>query len=224
VARLPAMPPEGGGSRFGFAAVLDGVRFLRRSTVLTGALIADLNATVLAMPVALFPAINAERFGGSPRTLGLFSAALAVGGIFGSGLSGPVGRIRRQGRGMLVAGAVWGAALAGFGLVHGLAATLSLLVLAGVADVTSVVLRTTIIQLATPDAYRGRTSAAEYVVGAACPQLGNFRAGVVGTLTTPGFSATIGGLAAVAGTAVIAVAVPALTRYRAGAQETAPAD
>lgn len=215
VARLPAMPPEGGGTQAGVAAVLDGLRFLRHRKVLAGALLADLNATVLAMPVALFPAINADRFGGSPRTLGLLTTALAVGGIVGSGLSGPVGRVRRQGLGMLVAGAVWGLALAGFGLVHGLAATLTLLALAGAADVTSVVLRTTIIQVATPDAYRGRTSAAEYVVGAACPQLGNFRAGAVGSLTTPGISAMAGGLAAVAGTAVIAFAVPVLTRYRA---------
>jgi hypothetical protein len=69
------------------------LRFLRRSRVLTGALIADLNATVLAMPIALFPAINAERFGGSPSTLGLLATAIAVGAILGSGLSGPIGRL-----------------------------------------------------------------------------------------------------------------------------------
>jgi hypothetical protein len=144
--------------------VLDGPRFLRSSQLLTGALVSDLNATVLAMAVALFPAINADRFGGSPRTLGLLTTALAVGGILGSGLSGPLSRVARQGRAML-------------------------LVVAGVADVSSVVLRTTIIQVATPDAYRGRTSAAEFVVGAACPELGNFRAGVVASLTSPGISA-----------------------------------
>jgi MFS family permease len=215
VYRLPPMRPEGEPSRPGPRAVLDGLRFLRRNRVLTGALISDLNATVLAMPIALFPAINAERFGGSPRTLGLLTTAIAVGGILGSGLSGPVGRLRHQGRGMLVAGAVWGAALAGFGLVSGLPATLSLLAVAGMADVSSVVLRTTIIQLATPDAYRGRIAAAEYVVGAACPELGNFRAGAVASATSPVTSAVSGGLACVAGAGVIAVLIPALVHYRA---------
>lgn len=224
VYRLPAMRPEGTGasSRPGPRAVVDGWRFLRRNPVLSGVLVADLNATVLAMPIALFPAINAERFGGSPRTLGLLTTAIAVGGIAGSALSGPIGRLRHQGRGVLVAGAVWGAALAGFGTVHTLAASLALLAVAGVADVSSVVLRTTVIQVATPDAFRGRVSATEYVVGAACPELGNFRAGAVASVTSPGLSALSGGLACVAGAALIALAVPALVRYRTPAAEDDP--
>jgi MFS family permease len=217
VARLPAMPPHEGGSGVGLAAAIDGLRLLRRDRLLSGALLADLNATVLGIPIALFPAINAERFGGSPRTLGVLTAAIAVGGILGSSLSGPVSRVRYQGRGMLIAGGIWGAAIAGFGLVHGLAASLCLLVIAGAADVSSVVLRTTIIQLASPTAYIGRVNAAQYVVGTACPQLGNFRAGAVGSLTSPGLSATLGGVASVVGTIVISLAVPALTRYRAAA-------
>jgi MFS family permease len=213
VYRVPPLRPEGAVTPPGPRAVLDGLRFLGRSRVLTGALVSDLNATVLAMPIALFPAINAERFGGSPRTLGLLTTAIAVGGILGSGLSGPIGRLHRQGRGMLLAGAVWGAALAGFGLVDGLAASLLLLAVAGAADVSSVVLRTTVIQLATPDAYRGRTAAAEYVVGAACPELGNFRAGAVASLTSPAASAVAGGLACVGGSALIAVLMPAFFHY-----------
>lgn len=221
VARLPAMPPQDGASRAGLRAVLDGLKFLRRSSLPAGAMLADMNAMVLAAPVALFPAINAERFGGSPRTLGLLAASMAVGGVVGSGLSGLVSRVERQGRGMLIAGAVWGVAIAGFGFAHGLVLSLSLLVVAGAADVTSVVLRMTIIQMATPDAYRGRTSAAEYVVGSACPQLGNFRAGLVGSLATPNLSAISGGLSSVLGTGLIALAIPAFTRYRAVAHQRA---
>jgi MFS family permease len=215
VFRLPAMRPVGAGTQPGLAAVGAGLRFLRRSRVLTGALLADLNATVLAMPIALFPAINAERFGGSPRTLGLLTTAVAVGGILGSGLSGPIGRVRRQGLGMLVAGAVWGAALAGFGLADGLAVTLIMLAVAGAADVSSVVLRTTIIQVATPDEYRGRVNATEFLVGASGPELGNFRAGAVASATSPAFSAVAGGLACVGGCGLIALLIPALVKYRA---------
>ncbi len=64
--------------------------------------------------------------------------------------------------------------------MHGLLADARrCLVVAGVADVISVVLRSTIIQLATPDNYRGRINAAEIIVGGSVPQLGNFRAGAV---------------------------------------------
>jgi hypothetical protein len=215
------MRPDGGTTRAGLRSVADGLRFIGRSRVLTGALLTDLNATVLAMPIALFPAINAERFGGSPRTLGLLTTAVAVGGIAGSTLSGPVGRLRRQGLGMLLASSIWGAALAGFGLVDGLAATLILLAVAGAADVSSVVLRTTIIQVATPDTYRGRVNATEFVVGASCPQLGNFRAGAVASLTSPAVSAVSGGLSCVAGAGVIALLIPALRNYRPQPQRAA---
>src|SRR5262249_13839332 len=158
------------------------------SKVLVGALLSDVSATVLAMPVALFPAINAERFGGSPGTLGLLSASLAIGGVVGTILSGPVGRGARQGRGMVLRRGCRGAALVGFGVVQSLVATVTLLILAGIADVLSVVFRSSLVQLATPDSMRGRASAAEFVVGAASPQLGNFRAGVVANVTSPGVS------------------------------------
>jgi hypothetical protein len=218
VARLPAMRPEGATARPGFAAVVDGMRFILHNRVLSGALLADLSATVLGMPFALFPAINADRFGGSPRTLGLLAAAPAIGGLLGTALSGPVGRVSRQGRAILIAGAAWGAGLAAFGLAETLWLAVACLIVAGTADVLSVVFRTTVIQLATPDAYRGRASAAEYVVGAACPQLGNFRAGAVASLTSPGVSAVGGGLATIAGAGLIALAMPAFVRYRAPVQ------
>lgn len=84
---------------------------------------------------------------------------------------------------------------------------------------SSVVLRTSVIQVATPDEYRGRVSAAEYVVGAACPELGNVRAGAFASLTSPGVSALSGGLACMAGAGVIALALPGLVRYRTPAAE-----
>jgi len=223
VARLPSMRPEGTPITPGVRTIVDGLRFIRRSKVLIGSLLADVNATVLAMPIALFPAINAERFDGNPRTLGLLTAALAVGGILGATLSGPVGNVSRQGRAMLIAGAIWGAGLTGFGLAGSLWLTLTMLVLAGAADVTAVVFRTTMIQVATPDRYRGRVGAAEYVVGAECPQLGNFRAGTVASLTSPGISAVSGGLAAIVGTAVIGLSLPAFSRYRAMDRTAEPA-
>lgn len=218
VFRLPPMPPLGPRSGIGPAALLEGLGFLRRSRVVLGALLSDLSAMALVMPVALFPAINADRFGGSPTTLGLLTSAVAAGGVAGTALSGPVSRVTRPGRAMLVCGAVWGAAIAGFGLAGGLLPALAFLLVAGVADVLSVVFRSTVVLTATPDAVRGRVGAAEFVVGAGAPQLGNFRAGVLGALTTPGTSAVLGGVSGLAGAALIAVAIPALRAYRLTAE------
>lgn len=216
VGRLPPMPPQGDTvSRPGLRSVVVSLRFIRSRPVLVGALLSDMSATVLGMPFALFPAVNAAHFGGAAQTLGLLMAAPSIGGVIGMVLSGPVGHVSRQGRAMLVCGAVWGAGIAGFGLADHLWLAMLLLAVAGVGDATSVVLRTTMIQLATPDAQRGRVSAAEYVVGAGCPQLGNFRAGTVASLTTPAISAVAGGLATIAGAAVIGLALPAFRRYQA---------
>ncbi|EFL41260.1 membrane transporter [Streptomyces griseoflavus Tu4000] len=89
---LPALPPEGEPSRAGLHGVLDGLRFLAGHRVVRGALVTDLAATVLSMPVSLFPLINEERFGGDPRTLGLFQSSVAIGGVLASAFSGAVTR------------------------------------------------------------------------------------------------------------------------------------
>jgi MFS family permease len=164
------------------------------------------------LPVALFPAINAERFGGNPRTLGLFMAAIGVGGLVSGALSGPVGHITRQGRAMLWAVAIWGA---GFAIARTLWLTLAMLAIAGAADVFTVVFRGTIVQQTTPEEFRGRVTAADYVVGLSGGQLGNLEAGALGSLTSPTISALSGGLVTVAGAIVIGLALPAFARYRA---------
>jgi predicted MFS family arabinose efflux permease len=100
VTRLPPMAPEGGGGR-DLRAVLDGIRLIRRSQPLSGAFLADLAFSVLAMPITLFPAVNAQRFGGNPRTLGLMLTAIGVGGLAGAVLSGPLAHVSRPGLAML---------------------------------------------------------------------------------------------------------------------------
>ncbi len=214
VARLPPMRPRDGAARPGLAAVAAGIGFIRRSQVLTGAFLADLNATVFGLPVALFPAINAQRFGGDPRTLGLFTAAIGVGGLVGAAVSGPAGHVSRQGLGMLVAVAAWGAAFAGFAVAPGLWLTLALLAVAGAADVFTVVFRGTMVQTVTPDGFRGRVLAVDYVVGAGGGQIGNLEAGALGSLTSPVTSALAGGLVTIAGAVAIGLALPAFSCYR----------
>ena len=223
--RLPPMPPSADHpERPRLAAVAAGLSFIRRTPVLAGAFLADLNATFFGLPVSLFPAINAARFGGDPRTLGLFTTAVGVGSLVTAVLSGPLKHLSRQGVGMLVSVAVWGAGFAVFALARSLWLTLLSLAVAGAADTITVVLRGTIVQTVTPDEFRGRVTAADYVVGAGGSELGALKAGVVGSLTSPVISAFSGGVLTVLGSVVIGAALPAFRRYRAVSPGPAPSD
>jgi MFS family permease len=223
-ARLPPMPAAAGavaGTRL--SAVTAGLAFIRRTPVVAGAFLTDVNATFFALPTSLFPAINVSRFGGDPRTLGLFTASVGVGGLVSAVLSGPVKHVSRQGLAMLGSVSVWGAGFAVFAVARSLWLTLLALAIAGAADTITVTMRGIIVQTLTPEEFRGRVNAADYVVGAGGGQLGSLEAGAVGSLTSPVISALSGGLLAIAGTAVIAAALPAFRRYRAAAPAPAPA-
>lgn len=213
IARLPRMRPLTVESKPGARAIVDAVRLTVRRPVLGGAFVTDLCATVLAMPMALFPVLNAEKFGGSPETLGLFLSAVGLGGIVASVLSGLATRSPRSGLVMLLAAATWGLSLIGVGLINNLPAVLALLAIAGAADTWSVISRGGIVQMVTPDAYRGRVSALEHIVGAAGPHIGNARGGLVASFSSAGVSLVIGGALCLVGLGLVARRVPALRHF-----------
>ncbi|MEU9503169.1 MFS transporter [Streptomyces sp. NPDC048196] len=226
VIRLPAMRPEGadaaGGRR---RPERGGWRIVLRRPTLWGSMATDLSATLLAMPIALFPLVNEIRFGGNPQTLGLFLSAVAVGGITAGLLSGTVTRWRRGGLVQLSAAGIWGLALACFGLAGPLWLALGCLAVVGAADTVSVVTRSALVQLETPDAYRGRVSSVEHVIGVAGPELGNFRGGLLASVTSASFSLVFGGLSAILAIAAVAATNAPLRAYRtppAPAKPTVP--
>jgi MFS family permease len=203
-----------GRPRSGLALTLEGLAFIRRTPALCGAFLADVNATFFALPVSLFPAINAERFGGNPRTLGLLMTAVGVGGLVSAVFAGPLKHMRRHGLVMLACVAVWGGAFALFAVAPSLWLTLLALAIAGLADTFTVVVRGIIVQEATPDEFRGRVNAADFLVGAGGSQLGSLEAGLVGSWTTPVISALSGGLLTVFGVLAIGAAMPSFRRYQ----------
>lgn len=214
IIRLPSMPPEGPGTRPGWRSTVAGFAYVAQRPVLRGSFASDLAATLLSMPVALFPLVNEIRFGGDPETLGLFLSCVAIGGMSAGLFSGLVTRADRPGPIQLGAGAVWGLALAVFGLVGPLWLALALLAVAGAADTVSVTSRGLMIQLATPDSHRGRVSAVDHVVGVAGPDVGNFRAGLVAGLTSAPIALATGGLACAALIGWVAVRNRPLRTFR----------
>jgi MFS family permease len=211
---LPTMRPEGEVARTGIGGLLDGLRFVASTATIRGALITDLAATVLAMPISLFPLINAERFADDPRTLGLFLTAIAVGGVLASIFSGTFTRYHRPGVAMIIGSAAWGISLAAFGWAGDPWIGFGFLIIAGAADTMSVVCRGTVIQLETPDALRGRVGAVEQMVGASGPDLGNMRGGVVAGLSSGATALVSGGLLCVIAVAAVGAGVPELRSFR----------
>lgn len=207
---LPGMKPAGAAARPGLHGVFDGLAFIARNRVVRGALLTDLAATALSMPISLFPLINAERFGDNPRTLGLFLTAVAIGGIAASLFSGTFTRRARPGVVMLIGSSTWGAALVLFGVADNPWIGFAFLALAGAADTTAVICRSTLVQLHTPDELRGRAGAAEQLVGQAGPNLGNLRGGLLASATSASTALISGGVMCVAVVGWVALRTPAM--------------
>lgn len=226
VHRLPPMLPDRapGARRPGIAAVLEGIRFLGTRPNIRATFLADLCAMVFAMPRVLYPAIGAAELGGGARTVGILGAGFAVGSVLAGLFSGPLGAVRRQGAVVVGCVAVYGAAVAGFGVVL-LAAPdgtggrlwvcVVLLAVSGAADAVSSIFRGTILQVATPDALRGRLQGVFIVVVAGGPRLGDLVLGSTASGFGEGFAALAGGLACVLAVAALAHRQRGFLRYDA---------
>jgi MFS family permease len=206
-------PPVGGATRFGWKSITEGLAFLKGRQAIQGCFIADLNAMVLGMPTALFPALALHHFHGGDGVLGILYAAPGFGALLASMVSGWTPRVRRPGRAVVIAITIWGLGITAFGLVAWFPAAVALIAVAGGADVISAVFRSTIIQTQTPDRLRGRLSALQQAVVTAGPRLGNGEAGIVAALSTTEISVVSGGLGCIIGIAIIAKTMPKFVRY-----------
>jgi len=215
---MSPIPASGQARRPGVRAILDGFSYLRGHQVLQGVYLLDLNAMILGMPSALFPAFALHRFHGGAATVGLLYAAPGFGALIGAFTTGWVELIRRRGRAVVIAVVVWGLAIAAFGAVSVLWASIVLLGIAGWADVISAVLRNTILQTSIDETFRTRMSSFQMAVVQGGPRLGNFEAGAVAAISTPAISAISGGLGCAIGALLLAWRLP---RFVAAGAHTA---
>ncbi|PRY17059.1 MFS transporter [Kineococcus rhizosphaerae] len=224
--RLPPMPPDAGEEvrRPGLRSVLEGIAFLGTRPNIRATFLADLCAMVFAMPRVLYPALGAVELGGGARTVGILGAGFAVGSVLAGLFSGRLGAVRRQGAFVVGCVVAYGAAVAAFGLVLVLAPDgadwklwlcVVLLAASGAADAVSSIFRGTILQVATPDALRGRLQGVFIVVVAGGPRLGDLVLGSAADGIGEGFAALAGGAACVAGVLVLANRQRGFLRYDA---------
>ena len=170
-----------GASRVGTTAldrVAEGVRFVRRRPVVLGAISLDLFAVLLGGAVALLPAFARDILHVGPIGLGLLRSAPAVGAALTAMAFGRRPLERHAGSMMFGAVAVFGLATIVFGLSTNFYLSLGALFMLGASDMVSVFIRTTLVQLATPDAMRGRVSAVNMLFIGASNELGEFESGI----------------------------------------------
>ena len=196
------------------AAIVGGFRYVRSQPVILGFFLVDTNAMVFGMPSALFPAVAVHRFGDA-SLVGYLYTAPAVGALLVSLLSGPLRHVGRQGLGVVVTASLWGVAIAAFGFAQQFWLALVLLGLAGLGDQISAILRSVMLYRITPSSMLGRVSGIEFMQVAAAPSIGNLEAGALASATSLRFSIVTGGVACVAGCALLGLAFPALIRYDA---------
>jgi MFS family permease len=217
------MPPAGDiDARPPLAALREGFAYLAGDRVVRATFVADLIAMIFGMPRALFPILAVTRYHRGPGIVGLLFSAVAVGALASALTAGWVTAVRRQGRAVLWAVAVWGAGITLFGVTGQLVLGIAMLALAGAADVISAVFRGTILQSRVPDELRGRISAVHILVVVGGPSLGDLEAGLVAQWFGAITSVVSGGLACIAGVAIIARAIPEFSRYDAHADVAGP--
>jgi MFS family permease len=199
----------------GVGALVDGVRFLRAHPIILSVLSLDFFATFFGSPRAILPLYASDILHIGPQGLGLLLAATSIGAVALTPFAGRIGRISRQGLGIVLSIIGWGICIIAFGISSG-PLWLSILFLAGAgaADMISMILRGMVIQLTTPDEFRGRMSAvnAMFVIGG--PTLGQFESGVVAGIVSPQFSVVSGGIACILATLAIVACVPGLLRVK----------
>ena len=186
---------------FSLGTLTAGVRFIASRKPVLGAISLDLFAVLLGGAVALLPIFAKGILHTGPWGLGVLRSAPAVGALSMSLWLTRHPPSRRIGRTLLTAVGVFGACMVVFGLSHSVWVSLAALAISGAADMVSVVIGQTLVQLETPDAMRGRVSAVNSIFIGASNQLGEFESGAVAAWIGPAAAAVLGGV----GTIVVAV-------------------
>jgi MFS family permease len=212
VALRPGGGPPGGRGLTRHA-IAEALAFVRRRRVVLGCMTLDMLAVVFGGAAALLPIYANDILHVGPRGYGLLTSSLEIGALATSLVLIVVPPVRHAGRALVGAVAVYGVATIVFGLSRWFPLSIAAYMVVGVADQVSVVMRSTAIQLSTPDELRGRVSAINMMFIGASNQLGAAESGFVAALTSAPFAAVSGGAASLIVLAVVAITLPELRNY-----------
>jgi MFS family permease len=192
--------------------ILAGFHYVARTQVLLGSISLDLFAVLLGGAAALMPIFAQDILHAGPRGLGMLRAAPALGALAVSLwlMVRPI--LRRAGIRMLVCVAIFGAATVVFGVSKSLPVSLAALFIVGASDMVSVVIRSSVLQLATPPEMRGRVSAVNSLFVGASNELGEFESGLTAQWWGAVRAVVIGGVGSMLITGLWAAFFPSLRR------------
>lgn len=196
----------------GLGEVLAGVRLIRRTSVLLGAISLDLFAVLLGGAVALLPIFAKDILEVGPTGLGFLRTAPAIGSFIAALAIARYPIRRRAGPTLFVVVAAFGTCMIVFGLSRTMWLSMLALALGGAFDLVSVVLRSTILPLVTPDELRGRVNAVEMVFISGSNELGAFESGVAAALIGAAPAVVVGGIATIVVAGVWWKLFPSLAR------------
>jgi MFS family permease len=178
LALMRAVPAPTGADRPSVRGIVFGLRYAMSRQELLGTYAVDTAAMLFAMPMALYPAMARDVFE-QPWSLGLLYSAGSVGSLVATVTSGWTGNVHHHGRAVAYSAAVWGLAIACFGLCGNIWIAVGFLAVAGGADMVSGIFRSTIWNQTIPDELRGRLAGIELLSYSIGPTVGNARAGLV---------------------------------------------
>lgn len=204
-------PPSAQG-RPVFTSIAEGLRFVYGNQVILGAQLLDMFAVLFGGAVAMLPAFIHEVYRVGPEGLGILRAAPAIGAVAVSVYLARHPLNRHAGRWLLSAVAGFGLCMIAFALTPHFWMAAFILLLSGLCDGISVVLRATIVQLGTPDAMRGRVSAINGIFIGSSNELGAFESGLAARLMGLVPSVIFGGMMTLGVVAATARLAPKLRR------------
>lgn len=211
-ATLPPLSRAAGGHEPAWTAVSGGFRFVFSNRIVLGAISLDLFAVLLGGAVALMPVYASDILKLGPVGLGMMRSAPGIGAIVVAAALARFPINSQAGVKMFAGVAVFALSTIVFGLSKSPWLSIFALTLMGAGDMISVYVRETLIQLATPDALRGRVSAVNYVFIGASNELGEFRAGTMAALIGVVPAVVFGGLGTAAVAAIWSLAFPQLRK------------
>lgn len=197
----------------GFAAILEGWRFVRGARIIWGSMLLDFFATLFSSARNILPLVAGEMLGMGAGGYGLLATADAVGSLIAGLLVSLRKDIYRQGAVLLTSVAFYGVTTVLFGLSSNFALSYLFFALIGASDTVSTIIRQTLRQTLTPDRLRGRMTGINQIFFMGGPQLGELEAGLVAAAFGVPFAIISGGLATVALAGYIAWRYPRLRRY-----------